>query len=107
MFQSSLSNQYTHLYNEISRLDDKSVAANSRESSPDNEASLLSAQIKNFIKARIALVGNSMDFLFPVPKMAESYSTCFKAPISETDGKNWFMHRPQESTAEIIIMYVV
>ena len=61
MFQSSLSNQYTHLYNEISRLDDKSVAANSRESSPDNEASLLSAQIKNFIKARIALVGHSMD----------------------------------------------
>ena len=56
MFQSSLSNQYTHLYNEISRLDDKS-SASSRESSPDNEASLLSAQIKNFIKARIALVG--------------------------------------------------
>jgi hypothetical protein len=53
-FQSSLSNQYTHLYNEISRLDDRS--ASSRESSPDNEASLLSSQIKNFIKARISLV---------------------------------------------------
>ena len=63
MFQSSLSNQYTHLYNEISRLDDKSVAANSRESSPDNEASLLSAQIKNFIKARIALVGCTLLFV--------------------------------------------
>jgi hypothetical protein len=53
-FQTSLSNQYTHLYNEISRVEDRTP--NSRESSPDNEAVVLSAQIKNFIKARIALV---------------------------------------------------
>jgi len=58
-FQTSLSNQYTHLYNEISRLDEKSgstASSGGRESSPDLEWTLLASQIKNFIKARIALV---------------------------------------------------
>lgn len=52
MKDTSLSHQYTHLYNEISRLDDKTLA---REG-PDNEIAHISDQIKNFIRARIALV---------------------------------------------------
>jgi len=46
-FQTSLSLQYTHLYNEIGRLDEKLIT---KDLTIDAEIMTLSAQIKNFIR---------------------------------------------------------